>query len=213
MIELTHVSISKQRTAILTDINLKILDGRFYLIVAPNGSGKSTLLNAIAGLEPTQTGAIVYSKHGQPIHAREQIAKICQYIPNDMHFDDEMSGADYLNFYHKIWHSSIDLNHTCRRLKIDNYITRKISSYSLGMLKMFMLAIYLVTDTDYWLLDELGNGLDDDNQQLFYLELQQACHRGKTIMMVTHQPQQLTTMADYIFTIKNKSLLEVSAGD
>nr|MBF0682842.1 ABC transporter ATP-binding protein [Pseudomonas sp.] len=42
----------------LKDINLKIDDGEFLILVGPSGCGKSTLMNCIAGLEAITGGEI-----------------------------------------------------------------------------------------------------------------------------------------------------------
>ena len=39
------------------DLDLEIADGEFLVLVGPSGCGKSTTLRALAGLEPTSSGA------------------------------------------------------------------------------------------------------------------------------------------------------------
>ena len=43
----------------LRGVNLTLNDGDFVTVIGGNGAGKSTLLNAIAGVWPIDTGAIV----------------------------------------------------------------------------------------------------------------------------------------------------------
>ena len=44
---------------VLHEIDLELNEGDFVTIIGGNGAGKSTLLNAIAGVWPIDTGAIV----------------------------------------------------------------------------------------------------------------------------------------------------------
>src|SRR3954453_22160724 len=45
-------------TAAVADIDLRIHDGEFFVLVGPSGSGKSTLLRLVAGLEELTNGTI-----------------------------------------------------------------------------------------------------------------------------------------------------------
>ena len=51
-IELRNVSLSRNNTVVLHNIDLVIPGGEWTSIVGPNGAGKSTLLQALAGLLP-----------------------------------------------------------------------------------------------------------------------------------------------------------------
>ena len=51
-IELRNVSLSRNSTVVLQNINLAIPGGEWTSIVGPNGAGKSTLVQALAGLLP-----------------------------------------------------------------------------------------------------------------------------------------------------------------
>ena len=56
---LKHISKSYDKgTTIIEDLNLKIEDGSFTVLVGPAGCGKSTTLRMIAGLEKETEGEI-----------------------------------------------------------------------------------------------------------------------------------------------------------
>ena len=54
-----NVSVRRNRTNVLNDVNLKVYPGEFIGIVGPNGGGKSTLIQAILGILKCQSGQIL----------------------------------------------------------------------------------------------------------------------------------------------------------
>lgn len=81
------------------------------------------------------------------------------------------------------------------------------------MYQMLLLALYEVTAAPIWLLDELANGLDGTNLQLLIGELAQAKRAGRTIILVTHQQNEINELADATYTIAQKRLFEVTKSD
>ena len=93
MLELKHVSktfnpgtINEKRA--LIDVSLKLEPGDFVTVIGGNGAGKSTLLNAVAGVWPVDSGAILIGDQdvsGLPEHKR---AKLLGRV-----FQDPMTGT------------------------------------------------------------------------------------------------------------------------
>ena len=58
-IELEHITkVFAGGTVAVDDVNLRVEDGEFMVLVGPSGCGKSTLLRMIAGLEEITQGEI-----------------------------------------------------------------------------------------------------------------------------------------------------------
>ena len=66
ILEITHLSKNYQdkkgEIEAIRDINLRIDEGEFIVIVGPSGCGKSTLLSILANLEKKSSGDIKFSK-------------------------------------------------------------------------------------------------------------------------------------------------------
>ena len=61
MSEISIVGVSKlfpNGSRALDDVNLRIEDGQFAVLVGPSGCGKTTLLRIIAGLEKATSGIV-----------------------------------------------------------------------------------------------------------------------------------------------------------
>ena len=57
-IELKNIEKSFGNNKVINNINIKINDGEFIVLVGPSGCGKSTLLRMISGLETVDKGEI-----------------------------------------------------------------------------------------------------------------------------------------------------------
>lgn len=60
ILEVRHLSMSYERTKVLSDVNFTLCEGEWLSIVGENGSGKTTLLKGIAGLLPPAEGQIEF---------------------------------------------------------------------------------------------------------------------------------------------------------
>ena len=58
MIEYKNVVLNYQENTVLKNVNLKILDGEFMILVGPSGSGKTTMLKMINRLLEPSDGNI-----------------------------------------------------------------------------------------------------------------------------------------------------------
>ena len=58
-LELTNIGKSYGATEVLKDVNIKIEDGDFLVLLGASGCGKSTLLSCVAGLDETTAGRVL----------------------------------------------------------------------------------------------------------------------------------------------------------
>ncbi len=84
LVELRGVNKSFGRTQVLTDVHLAVRRGEVVVILGPSGSGKSTLLRCVNGLEPVDSGEVIFDgrdlRHaGRGIHRlRSEIGMVFQ---------------------------------------------------------------------------------------------------------------------------------------
>ena len=72
MIEYKHVALRYTEKAILKDVNLRIENGEFMVLVGPSGSGKTTMIKMINRLlEPTDGNIYMDGKRIKDYDERE----------------------------------------------------------------------------------------------------------------------------------------------
>ena len=128
-------------------------------------------------------------------------------MPDQSELYDELNGIEHLNFYASMWKvASGTVQTVIEQLKMEDYIHQKVGGYSLGMRQRLCFALVLVTKADYMLVDEVMNGLDPDNVELISKVLRQLRDEGKTIVMASHLLNNLDSIADKIYFMKEKRI-------
>ncbi|HFU4011998.1 TPA: ABC transporter ATP-binding protein [Streptococcus suis] len=188
---------------IFKDIHMEVPSSKIIGLVAPNGTGKSTLVRIISG-HITGSG-IEVNYHGKSYqkdkqYMRQQIVK----MPDQADLYDELTGLQHLEFYAAMW--GVDVTYPQEIVTVLNmgtYIHKKVGTYSLGMRQRLCFALVVVTQASYMLLDEVMNGLDPDNVEMISSLLKDLRAQGKTMLIASHLLDNLDSIADSIYFIKD----------
>ena len=206
MLEVHIQSFSYGKKEILNQIDLELPSSQIIGLVAPNGVGKSTLIQILSG--HLRNNGISVSYQGKKyttdtLFMRQHIVK----MPDQSELYDELNGIEHLNFYASMWKVAAGtVQAVVEQLKMEDYILQKVGGYSLGMRQRLCFALVLVTKADYMLVDEVMNGLDPDNVELISKVLRQLRDEGKTIVMASHLLNNLDSIADKIYFMKEKRI-------
>ena len=119
----------------------------------------------------------------------------------------DLTGLQHLQFYAEMWNiKSSFVDEVVSKLQMTEYISNKVSSYSLGMKQRLCFALVVVTNCEVMLLDEVMNGLDPDNVQLISRVLQNLKNEGKIIIIASHLLNNLNSIADEVYFLKDKKI-------
>lgn len=143
----------KEEVAI-NNLNLTINEGDIYGLVGENGAGKSTLIRLITNIIKPTSGSV-------SIQLENRLGIIQGIIENPA-IHETLSALDNLKFQNDLLHKKKTEKELLELLKlVDLENTKKRSKdYSLGMKQRLSIAMALVSDPKFILLDEPMNGLD-----------------------------------------------------
>jgi ABC-type multidrug transport system ATPase subunit len=185
------------RFAALRGVTAEFAPGRLYVILGDNGAGKTTLLRTIAGLAQPTRGTISVLGSKEIKSVRGQIG----YMAHPSLLYDEMSGMENLRYFAGLYGIEDDAvaEKRCREViasvKLDPDLPRPVGQYSQGMRQRMSLARALLNDPKLLLLDEPFSNVDSRSAQEMAGLLGELRDRGKTILVVTHQPAILESVA------------------
>ena len=193
----------------LKNVNLEINKGEIVGLIGKNGAGKSTLMKLIAkSLKPTE-GEIYYNEI-------ELSSKDCLLhdvgIMIDPVFYSEMTVEDNLKFYLRL-HNKKELykniEQTLRLVELWEVRKRKPKNFSFGMKQRTALAIALVAEPNFLILDEPFVGLDPIGVQKLILILKEWVSQRKISMLISsHQLSELESLCDRYVYIESGCLAD-----
>jgi multiple sugar transport system ATP-binding protein len=196
---------------VITDLNLKINDHEFLVLVGPSGCGKSTALRMIAGLEEISEGALFIGERlVNDIAPKDRdIAMVFQNYALYPH----MSVFDNMAFALKLRHTPASeigqrVARAAQMLGITPYLHRKPRELSGGQRQRVALGRALVRDPQVFLLDEPLSNLDAKLRVATRAEISRLHQAtGTTFVYVTHDQVEAMTMGDRI-AVLNAGLIQ-----
>lgn len=202
LIRLDQISLSykqgKHEQQVIRHVDLEIGDGEWVMITGPSGIGKSSLLHLIAGLIPSNSGAIYYE--GRELRSQRERA---QY--RNRHIGIMFQGSQLhpsLSVWENIAFPSRIASYWRNRFTKEekeraHFLLEQVDlaekalalphQLSLGQKRRVAIARALMNQPKLLLADEPTNDLDPERVEQI-LQLFQTIHeQGVTIVMVTHQ--------------------------
>lgn len=201
----------------LNGLSMTVPKGAIYGFVGKNGAGKTTLIRLICGLQEPTSGE--YTLYGQKntergvVKARRRIGAVVE-TPS---IYQEMTAEDNLKQQYRILGlPSFDgLNDILKLVRLEDTGGKKAKHFSLGMRQRLGIAIALVGDPDFLILDEPVNGLDPQGiVEIRELILKLNRERQITVLISSHILDELSRLAThYGFIDSGHMIREISAAD
>lgn len=206
MIDVKNIVVQFKDKKVLDDISIQFHEGEIIGLVAPNGTGKSTFLNVLMNYVSPNKGTVIFNGKMQ-YKGKKSEARIRSQItmmPDQSDLYNHLNGMDHLKIYERVWKkTSISPEKVVEHLKMGSYVKNKTGTYSLGMRQRLCLAMQIVANTPFMLMDEVMNGLDPDNVELISKLLEEKKAEGKIIIIASHLLENLEKYADRIFFLKD----------
>ena len=192
------------------DVSFSIEKGEVYGFLGPNGAGKTTTIRHLMGFLKPESGQC-HINGFDCWTDRAAIQTHLGYVPGEISFFDDMTGAEYLRFmeeYRKIGAHS-------RKDELLEYFDLdpkgKIKKMSKGMKQKLGLITAMMHDPDILIFDEPTSGLDPLMQSRFVALVGAEKKRGKTILLSSHMFEEVERTCDRIGIIRSGKLVAVDS--
>ena len=191
-----------QELRVLKDIDLEVEEGEFLAIMGPSGSGKSTLMNIIGLLDRSSSGDY-YLDETEVSHLSDK--KLAQVRNKEIGFVfqqffllaklNALQNVELPLIYAGVATSKRQglAKQFLEKVELSDRMQHLPSELSGGQKQRVAIARALVNNPSIILADEPTGALDTKTGQQIMELLTELNREGKTIIMVTHEPE----IADY----------------
>lgn len=192
--------ITKQyhKKAVLSDVNLTIKRGMIYGLIGENGAGKSTLMRVIMGLISADEGEIeLFEEHDRK---KLQVArkKIGQSIEMPALYPELTAQQNMMIQAVQGGVGTTRIDELLALVNLQLTGNKKAKNFSLGMKQRLAIAMTLVTNPEFLILDEPTNGLDPSG----IVEIREILRKlvrdyGMTVLISSHLLSELSEIATH----------------
>jgi ABC-type Fe3+/spermidine/putrescine transport system ATPase subunit len=216
---LQATSISKQypgeRVSGVLDVSITINPGKITAIIGESGSGKSTLMRLLYGLLAPDQGEVHFK--GERIWGPAE-----KLIPGHDAMKMVTQHTDDLNLFAKVWDNVAvllpNINIQAKEEKVATALSllnmtglanSRVFDLSGGEKQRVALARAIITRPEVLLLDEPFNQVDTSFREDLQQDIRQIVKEtGLTVIMVSHDPSEVLSMADELVVMKDGKIVE-----
>ena len=206
VLQTNHLTKKYGKQIVVDNVNLNIESGDIYGLIGKNGAGKTTIMKIICGLVHEDHGNIQLFENSNLDINRKRIGCTIEYPV----FYPNMTAKENLIYYDKLLgitdYSNVD--EILNLVGLKNIDKKKTKTFSLGMKQRLSIAISLLGNPDFLILDEPINGLDPSGiKEIRELLLKLNNENGITILISSHILGELTKIATKYGIINNGKLV------
>lgn len=216
LFHIENLSFGYRNTTVLENLDLLLLQGKFYGLIGANGSGKSTLLELLTGTLPPRSGSIRYRDRKLSDYSRQQLATRLALVPQHFSMDFEYSVRDvvFMGRHPHIPRFSSPSDHdrdavelAMETMDILHLQNRPVIALSGGELQRVVMARALAQETEVLVLDEATSNLDIQHTIAIMRVIRERVNtNGLTVIAAIHDLNLAAAFCDECLVLKNGTL-------
>ena len=204
IISIKDFNLSFGSKKIVENLSFEVQKGEIFGFLGSNGSGKTTTIRALLGIYQADSGELLINgKKFSP----EDGGKI-GYLPEERGLYKKETVIDTMVYFAQLKGLSKKdaLENSMKFLKrvgLEDKAKLKVEKLSGGQQQKIQLGITIIGQPDLLILDEPTKGFDPVNRELLMEIIKEENARGATVIMVTHQMEEVEKICDRAILLKN----------
>ncbi|MGE5606932.1 MAG: ABC transporter ATP-binding protein [Bacteroidota bacterium] len=210
IMETNHLSKKYGRRTVVNDLSFAIKPGQTLGILGPNGAGKTTTIRMLMGLAKPSSGSVSIFGLNLATHLKKIHSRIGVVFEKPNLFEN-LSGYENLAIFCRLYNQPLSLiKPLLERMELWERAAEPVKVYSKGMRQRILILRALVHQPQLLFLDEPCSGLDPVSSRIirdYLLELKKS---GVTILLTSHDMEEVDELCDLIGFINNGKLIVLS---
>ncbi|WP_163099648.1 ABC transporter ATP-binding protein [Peribacillus alkalitolerans] len=187
-INMSNVSKSYGKHAILSNITLGVERGEIFGLLGPSGAGKTTLVKMLVNLEKATSGEIFIGPEKLP--SQRLIHQIGYMAQSDALYP-ELTAYENMDFFSSLFglkgkEKKRRIEEVLEIVNLQEHQKKSVSAFSGGMKRRLSLAASLIHKPALLILDEPTVGIDPVLRQSIWQQFHNLKEEGTTIIVTTH---------------------------
>ncbi|EHM53091.1 ABC transporter ATP-binding protein [Cardiobacterium valvarum] len=197
----------------LDDVNITVARGEFVAIMGSSGSGKTTLMNILTCLDTPSEGQVLLNGTDAAVldeEARRTFrARTIGLVFQQFHLLPYLTACENVmlaQYYHSVTDKAAALA-ALERVGLDHRSSHLPKQLSGGEQQRVCIARALINEPEILFADEPTGNLDAENERIVLNIFAELHAQGRTIVMVTHNPD-LGQQTDRIIQLQHGKIIE-----
>ena len=204
VVEVNHIVKSYADKVAVDDLSFSVAQNEIFGVIGPNGAGKTTTIRMMMDIIKPDSGTV--SILGEKL--TEASKNRLGYLPEERGLYRKLTVIDSIIYLASLKgmdrHSAEEkadelLNHT----GMLPHKGKRIEELSRGMGQIIQFIVTIIHNPEVVVLDEPFAGLDPVNTELLKSMLIDLRDKGKTVILSTHQMNEIEELCDRILMIDN----------
>ena len=183
-------------------VTFEIAEGEIFGLLGPNGAGKTTTINALCTYTEPTSGEVTIA--GRDLMSEPEAVKhIIGVVPQDIALYPDLNAAENLRFFGRMY--DVPEPALARRIAelldlvgLSEHARKRVEHYSGGMKRRLNLAVGLLSEPLFLMLDEPTVGVDPQSRNAIFENVRALNEQGLTILYTTHYMEEAELLCDRV---------------
>ena len=204
MVLVDHFRMDFGAATVVRDLSFEVRAGETFGFLGSNGSGKTTTIRALLGIYPATAGRLLVN--GRKFAPGSGIR--LGYLPEERGLYKKESVLDVMTYFGQLkgvetraaraWSMAY-----LERVGLAEKAKTRVDKLSGGQQQKVQLGVTVMNDPELLILDEPTKGFDPVNRRLLMDVIAEQQTKGATVVMVTHQMDEVERLCDRIVLLKD----------
>lgn len=204
LVQIDHFKMEFAGVTVIEDLSFDVHRGETFGFLGSNGSGKTTTLRALLGIYKPSGGTLHIDGRAFTPEDGSRLG----YLPEERGLYKKESVLTVMTYFG-------ELKGLSKKVATDwsmNYLERvglgdkgktRVDKLSGGQQQKVQLGVTIMNDPELLILDEPTKGFDPVNRRLLMDIIEERKRAGSTVLMVTHQMEEVERLCDRIILLKD----------